>query len=150
MPDPVPDEPPTRAQTFDPRMARRRALELLFEADVRGEAVATTLRRLGRSSDAEAIDPFGRQLVEGVEAHREALDRLLGDYAHRWSVKRMPKVDRNVLRMAVYELIHLDTPDAVVIDEAVKLAKLFAGGRAPTFINGVLEAIRRDHTAKGT
>ena len=136
-----------RASTYDPHAARQRALELLFEADVREEPVSATLVRARNAPDAEPIDAFGRQLIEGVEEHRDELDRVLGEYAHNWSVRRMPKVDRNLLRMAVFELVHLDTPDAVVIDEAVELAKRYAGDRAPKFINGVLEAIRRAHDA---
>lgn len=133
---------PPRAQTYDPRLARRRALEVLFEADVRAEPVSATLVR-NRQTDGDAVDPFARQLIEGVDANRDDLDALLEEHAHKWSVKRMPKVDRNLLRMAVFELVHLDTPHAVVIDEAVELAKMFAGERAPKFVNGVLEAVRK-------
>lgn len=139
------DQATPRAATHDPRMARRRAVEVLFEADVRGEDAATTLSRIRTAPDADPIDAFGRSLVEGVQARRDELDELLEGYAHRWTVKRMPALDRNLLRMAAYELLHVDTPDAVVIDEAVELAKLLAGDRSPRFVNGVLESIRKDH-----
>lgn len=90
------------------------------------------------------IDGFTRSLVVGVGAQRPALDALIERHAHRWTVSRMPVVDRCVLRLAVHELQHEPTPPAVVIDEAVRLAKSLSTDDSGRFVNGVLEAIRRE------
>jgi transcription antitermination protein NusB len=106
-----------------------------------GESALEPLRR----PDAPPLDVYTRTLVEGVADHRASIDRTIERFAHRWSVPRMPVVDRNVLRLAVYELHHQDTPPAVVIDEALVLAGDFAATeRSVPFINGVLESIRRE------
>lgn len=118
------------------RHARQRALEVLYEADVRRE---DALRSLGRAD----AGPFTRRLVEGVAAHLAEIDRLLGEVSRGWPVSRMAIVDRNVLRLATYELLHEDTPSAVVISEAVELAKLLSTDQSPRFVNGVLSAIDR-------
>lgn len=125
------------------RRARERALELLYEADIRGESPRRPLERASTDDQAAPVDAFVRRLVRGVADHREELDRILGDYARGWSVPRMATLDRNVLRMAVYELLHERTPSAVVIDEAVDLARLYSTENSPRFVNGVLAAIDR-------
>jgi len=155
---------PRRADTLDPHRARERALRLLFTADVRGiepdlllERFADDPRALDLLAAAEAsvadgsgpdriipLDGFTRRLVTGVGNHRGELDELLGRHARRWSVSRMPVVDRNVLRLAAYELLFEDTPAAVVIDEGVTLAKAFSTPDSGRYVNGVLEAIRRE------
>ena len=90
------------------------------------------------------LDGFTRRLVEGVEAHRAAIEELITRYSRRWAISRMPVVDRNVLRLATYELLHEETPPAVVIDEAIDLAKRFSTDDSGRFVNGVLESIRRE------
>ena len=92
---------------------------------------------------APPIDGFTRRLVTGVSEHLEELDAVIGRHAHRWQVSRMPTVDRAVLRLGAYELLHEDTPAAVTIDEAVNLAKQLSTDDSGRYVNGVLEAIRR-------
>jgi N utilization substance protein B len=87
---------------------------------------------------------FARELVAGVRAGIDELDEMLGTHARNWRVSRMAAVDRNVLRLAVYELRDTDTPVAVVIDEAVDLARRFGSESSPSFVNGVLDAVARE------
>lgn len=91
-----------------------------------------------------AVVAFARGLVEGVVDRIDELDGILGVHAQNWRVSRMAAVDRNVLRLAVFELRDTDTPVAVVIDEAVDLARRFGSERSPSFVNGVLDAVARD------
>lgn len=93
------------------------------------------------------IDGFTRSLVRGVEDHRTAVEALITRYSRRWAIPRMPVVDRNILRLATYELLHERTPPAVVIDEAVSLAKRLSTEDSGRFVNGVLESIRREIVA---
>jgi transcription antitermination protein NusB len=131
---------------------------VLFQADVRGVSPATTLGRLAEEPAAQAmlddvddvgadlapgIDGFTRTLVLGVAEHQTAIDELVGRYARRWQVHRMPVVDRNVLRLATYELVYQDTSAAVVINEAVNLAKSLSTEDSGRYVNGVLESIRK-------
>ncbi len=87
---------------------------------------------------------FARELVAGVVERIDELDGILGVHARNWRVSRMAAVDRNVLRLAVYELRDTDTPVAVVIDEAVDLARRFGSEPSPSFVNGVLDAVARE------
>ncbi|MFK7894283.1 MAG: transcription antitermination factor NusB [Myxococcota bacterium] len=87
---------------------------------------------------------FARQLVDGVVGLGEQLDEILGQHARNWRVSRMAVVDRNVLRLAIYELRESDTPIAVVIDEAVDLARRFGSDTSPPFVNGVLDAVAKE------
>lgn len=99
------------------------------------------------SPDPEGIpdlDGFTRALVLGVESHRVDIEELITRYARRWAIPRMPVVDRNVLRLATYELLHEPTPPAVVIDEAIGLAKRLSTDDSGRFVNGVLESIRKE------
>ena len=89
----------------------------------------------------EGARAFAKELVLGVARHRGSLDRQIGEHANNWRIERMASVDRNVLRLGAYELLHGDAPVAVVIDEAVELARRFGGDRSPGFVNGVLDAL---------
>jgi len=124
--------------------ARKRAVDLLFEADARGvDAVTLLTERLG-SPDVPPINDYTVSLVQGVTARREEIDRLIAEHAEGWSLQRMPAVDRAVLRLGVYELLwEPDVPDAVAIDEVVELAKALSTEDSPRFVNGVLSGIRR-------
>ena len=82
-------------------------------------------------------------LVKGTEQNREKLDALITSKSEHWRVERMPVVDRNILRMAIYEMQELKTPAAVAIDEAVELARQFSSDESVGFVNGVLDAIRK-------
>jgi N utilization substance protein B len=124
------------------RDARERALSLCYELDVRGSSLDELLAGLPAPPDAYAVE-----LVRGVEDHREEVDALIRKYADRWSLERMPVIDRNLLRMAVFELAHRpDVPVAVAISEAVELAKRYSTDDSGRFVNGMLgriaEAVR--------
>ena len=120
---------------------------MLYEADLRTIDPLTTLADRIALGDPPVHD-YTVELVEGVQAHRERIDAILGDYAEGWTVARMPDVDRAVLRLAVYELLWRDeVPDAVAIDEAVELAKALSTDESPRFVNGVLARVLRDRPA---
>ena len=121
--------------------ARKRALDVLFEADVIGLDVRETLQ--ARLAQGEPPVPeYAVELVEGVVERRGEIDELLATYAQGWTLDRMPAVDRNVLRIGVYELLWRDdVPDAVAIDEAVELARTLSTDESPRFVNGLLAAI---------
>jgi N utilization substance protein B len=118
--------------------ARKRALDVLFEADQRGaDAVATLAERLAVGDPP--VPEYAVELVEGVSAHRERIDELLSTYATGWTLERMPPVDRTVLRLGVYELLWCDdVPDGVVIAEAVALADALSTDESSRFVNGLL------------
>jgi transcription antitermination protein NusB len=117
--------------------ARERALALLYEAESKGASPREVLAALPAPADDLAV-----LLIEGVEDHRARLDDLISSHARGWTLERMPVVDRNVLRVALFELLDRpDVPTAVVIDEAVKLAKRFSTDDSGRFVNGMLSAI---------
>lgn len=93
-------------------------------------------------------DAFAQQLLYGVTEEISTVDDLIGRHAANWRVERMATVDRNVLRVAVYEMLRTDTPAAIVIDEALELARRFAGEESVQFVNGVLDAVHRELPAK--
>ncbi len=123
--------------------ARKRAFQILFEAEQRGAAPTAVMAdwiRLARTDDRQPpVTEYTTQLVEGYTAHADRIDELLSGHAVGWTLDRMPAVDRNVLRLGTYELIwEDDVPDAVVLDEAVQLAKEFSTDESPSFVNGLL------------
>ncbi len=121
--------------------ARKRALDILFEAEMQGVDVAVALGRRLAMADPP-LNEYTVSLVEGVIAHRERIDELLSTYAVGWTLKRMPAVDRNVLRIGVYEILYRDdVPDAVAISEAVNLVRDLSTDESPAFVNGLLGRI---------
>ncbi len=119
------------------REARERALGLLYEIDVKDRPAPDVLAELPVAPDQFTID-----LVLGVGEHRASIDELLGRYARGWEVARMPVVDRTLLRMATFELLHRpDVPRNVVINEAVELAKMYSTDDSGRFVNGLLARI---------
>lgn len=118
--------------------ARKRAVDILFESDLRGtDPVSTAADRI--ADPDRPLQPYAITLVEGVSSHRDRIDELVSTYAEGWSLARMPGVDRAIIRVAVYELMWVDdVPDAVVIDEAVELAKSLSTDESPKFVNGLL------------
>jgi transcription antitermination protein NusB len=124
--------------------ARKRAVDVLYEADLRGmDPVATLADRVALAEPP--VNDYTVELVEGVQANRTRIDEILGEYAEGWTIDRMPDVDRAVLRLAVYEVLWCsDVPDAVAIDEAVELAKSLSTDESPRFVNGVLGRVVRD------
>jgi len=129
--------------------ARKRAVDLLYEADLRGADPVSTLAERIALADPPISD-YTIELVEGVTAHRQAIDQLLTNYAEGWTLDRMPGVDRAVLRVGLYELLwSADVPDAVAIDEAVELAKLLSTDESPRFVNGLLGRVLRSEGSSG-
>ena len=118
--------------------ARKRAVDVLYESELRGVDPVTTLSERVAAADPP-INDYTIELVEGVVANRPRIDQILTDFAEGWSLERMPDVDRAVLRLGVYELLWRDdVPDPVVIDEAVRLAKELSTDESPGYVNGLL------------
>jgi N utilization substance protein B len=130
--------------------SRQRALQVLFLWDLRKqpieEALSSFYETLGSEDEPQQTPPdqFMEQLVRGTVVDSESIDQLIGSKSANWRLDRMPVVDRNILRLAVYEMNTLKTPVAVAIDEALELARQFSGDESVSFINGVLDAIHRD------
>lgn len=124
--------------------ARKRALDYLYAAEMRGESPLTRLE--GAVADGEGhTNPYTETLVRGVVDQQARLDELLARYSRSWELSRMPAVDRNILRLGLWELLYADdVPDAVAVDEAVDLARQLSTDDSPTFINGILGALMRD------
>jgi N utilization substance protein B len=127
--------------------ARKRAVDVLYEADVRGvDAVGTLAERIALAEPP--VNDYTIELVEGVHANHARIDEILAEYADGWTVERMPDVDRAVLRLGVYEVLWSpDVPPAVAIDEAVELAKTLSTDESPRFVNGVLARVLKDRPA---
>jgi N utilization substance protein B len=119
---------------------------MLFQADVRGESlaqiVAAEAKRAAGEPDRAASWLYAREIVDGVADHRDEIDELIASYAQGWTIDRMPNVDRAVLRLASWELLHNpEVPQAVALDEAVELAKQYSTDDSARFVNGVLGKI---------
>ena len=126
------------------RKAREYALQVLFQIDLTAAAARTALDQFWSDHQAEPDErSFAEKLVNGVLEQRRDLDRWIVGSADNWRIERMAVVDRNVLRVAVHEMLNEEqTPPPVIIDEAVAVAKRFGSGDSGGFINGVLDAIR--------
>jgi N utilization substance protein B len=134
--------------------ARQQALQLLFEWDLRRAPLDEILSGYYNSlliSEESPVkpfrDPFAEGLVRGVIGDVTGIDEKITRHAEHWKIPRMPTVDRNILRLAVYEMLRTDTPAAVAIDEALELARKFSGEESVHFVNGVLDAVRRELAA---
>jgi N utilization substance protein B len=126
------------------RKARKRALDVLYEADLRGvpigEVLTATLDRIPAPRPQHL--GYAVTLIEGVAAHQDRIDELIASYAEGWTLERMPVVDRNLARIAIFELLYLDEiDDAVAISEAMELARQISTEDSPRFLNGVLGRI---------
>ena len=123
--------------------ARKRAVDILFEAEQRGiDPQVLVADRVIEPHTEAAVPQYTVDLVEGVAAHRERIDELLATYSQGWTVERMPAVDRALLRIGTWELLYNDdVPDAVAVDEAVDLAGQLSTDDSPTFVNGLLGRI---------
>jgi N utilization substance protein B len=119
---------------------RRAAVVALYQGDVTGRPLSELIDR--------SVPPFTRELAEGVEQEREGLDALISQHSVGWSLERIAPLERNILRVALYELLHRpDVPDEVAIDEAVETAKELCSTAAPSFLNGILGAVQREGAA---
>jgi N utilization substance protein B len=121
---------------------RRRAVVAVYQRDVTGRPLEDLLPR-------DATD-FTRELAEGAEAEREKLDTLIARYAVGWTLERIAPLERSIMRVALFEMLHRpDVPDEVAIDQAVGAAKELCGAEAPGFVNGILGAVERERVATG-
>jgi len=134
------------------RNSRQAALQVLYAADLAGRGDGgLSLDRVDAAFDAvgdhfelpEGARAYAKELVTGVASRRDEIDALLAAHATHWRVERMAAVDRNLLRLAIYEMAWGGTPSSVAIDEAIELARRFGSDRSPAFVNGVLDAIGR-------
>jgi transcription antitermination factor NusB len=125
--------------------ARELALQILFQLDLRGDEILDDLEGiLDRSGKAPDVTEFARALVIGTAAMSEEADRQIAAVAEHWDVRRMAAIDRNILRMAVFEMRErTDIPDKVAINEAIELGKKYSTAQSGAFINGILDRIRR-------
>jgi len=131
------------------RRSRQRALQILFLWDSRRPAVDDAINQYYDtlySEEAPERDRFVDALVSGTVEHIQEIDERISRHASHWRIERMPVVDRNILRLAVYEMTHGGTPAPVTIDEALELARKFSGEESVVFVNGVLDAVRREMT----
>lgn len=121
--------------------ARKAALDLLYEGDIRKTAALSILSQ--RSEDLDyVIRDFTKELVQGVEEHRRKIDELITTYSQGWDMDRMPVIDRNILRLAIFELLwSKDVPMPVAVDEAIELAQTLSTDESSKYINGVLSKI---------
>ena len=121
--------------------ARKRALDILFEAELRGLDPLLTLEERTAAADPP-VRAYTAELVRGVAAHLAEIDGRISDcLAPGWTLPRIPRVDRNVLRIAVFEIDYGDVPDAVAVTEAVQLVSELSTDESPAFVNGLLRAI---------
>jgi len=131
--------------------ARKRAIDVLYGADLRERPVADALVEEQRRADQQPARAeswrYAREIIEGVDARRTELDEAIATHAHGWTLERMPVLDRAILRVGAWEILHNDdVPDAVAISEAVQLASELSTDDSGGFVNGVLSAIARDRS----
>ncbi|GAA3532136.1 transcription antitermination factor NusB [Amycolatopsis ultiminotia] len=133
---------PDRGGPISRRQARRRAVEMLYEAGQRDVDAVTLLSERVGAVEVDPVADYTVTVVEGVTSRRERIDELLAEHSQGWTLERMPPVDLAVLRVGVYEMLWCaDVPDPVAIDEAVGLAKELSTDDSPRFVNGVLGRI---------
>jgi N utilization substance protein B len=121
---------------------RRAAVVALYQSELTGRPLDQVLER--------HASEFTRELAEGADRERPELDELIGRHAQGWTLDRIAPLERNIMRVALYELLHrVDVPDEVAIDEAIEAAKELCGADAPGFLNGILGAVHRERAAAG-
>jgi N utilization substance protein B len=123
--------------------ARERALQALYQIDVAAEGIDDALSRFWKSFEPveREVMALAEDLVRGVAAHRRAIDDTIESVSTNWRLDRMAKVDRNVLRLAVFELLETDVPVKVVLNEAIELGKKYGSESSGAFVNGVLDKV---------
>ena len=136
--------------------SRRRALQVLFEWDMRRDSVDGAISHYydtlysEESEKQPKQDRFMEELVRGTVAHADEIDKQIEAKSENWRLQRMPVVDRNILRLAIYELTQQAVPAPVIIDEALELARQFSGDESLSFINGILDAVHRQTLPTGS
>jgi N utilization substance protein B len=127
--------------------ARKRALDVLYASEMRGESPTEALDRAIADGEGPTND-YTATLVRGVVERQAEIDELLATYSESWTLDRMPAVDRNVLRLGVWEMLYAeDVPDTVAVSEAMALVRELSTDESPPFVNGILGAIQRRSTA---
>lgn len=130
--------------------SREHALQILYQWDMRRQPVDESIDAFYSGLSSEEIpvlpdrDEFLEQLVRGTVERAGEIDALISSHAEHWRLERMPAVDRNILRLAIYEMRHTETPAPVAIDEALELARRFSTEESVQFVNGVLDAVHRE------
>ncbi|MBI3020384.1 MAG: transcription antitermination factor NusB [Candidatus Omnitrophica bacterium] len=127
--------------------SREYALQMLYQFDLRGTTLTDILEGFWREHEPPAeIKAFANQLVSGTVEHLPTIDPLIASHANNWELNRMAVIDRNILRLGAFELLHMeDVPPKVCINEAIELAKRFGDAESGKFINGILDAIHKTH-----
>jgi N utilization substance protein B len=137
-------QPPSTKGGSSRRLGRQLALQLLFQQEFQSKHAAWQEKFWENQPASEHVRAFATSLLQGVKDHQGDIDQLIQTYAVDWSIGRMPVVDRNILRCAIYELVwEPDIPPAVTINEAIELAKRFADVEAQRFVNGILDHVLR-------
>lgn len=149
------------------RLAREMAVQMLYQHDLAGSTAAQIVKHFDvRDFAREALEPgvdlsadrdrldsafeYAKELVEGAIAHRDLIDELIRSQAEHWRLERMSGVDRNVLRVAVHEMLHHpEVPKLVVLDEAIEIAKRFGTDQSGRFVNGLLDGLLKSHEFPG-
>lgn len=126
------------------RTAREKALQALFQIDISSTEPSSAIEHV---LDGAPNDAYLTNLVLGVVEHQTEIDQVLKNHLEKWSLERLATVDRNLLRIAVYELtfVHDQVPEKVVLDEAIEIAKLYGDEQSSKFINGVLSKVQKKH-----
>ena len=129
--------------------ARRQALQILYQSEITDRTVDAILDAGTYSTEDGEPSEYCRELARGASANRDAIDAQIEATSEHWSLMRMPFVDRNILRLAVYEILYEDgVPDSVVINEAVEMAKTYGGDDSSKFVNGILGKIAEVHAER--
>ena len=146
IPSDVPSASVSKSQSSSRRLARQLGLQLLFQQEFQAKHAAWEKEFWEEHQSASVnVRTFATNILQGVKAHQADIDQLIQRFAVDWSIARMPVVDRNILRCAIYELLwEPDIPAVVTINEAIELAKRFADEEAQRFVNGILDHILRD------
>jgi len=132
------------------RKARHQALHILYQREITEEALSRILSQGSYSTEDGEPTEFCRDIVVGVEDHQSRIDSIIEDISENWVLSRMPLVDRNILRLSVYEMLYRDdVPDSVSINEAVEMAKVYGGEDSSKFVNGILGRLAEVAAAGG-
>lgn len=127
------------------RRSRRTALELLYQVEIVGVSINKIIENYQENNKEYPLSEFCLKLVAGIHKHIEEIDQMIESYADNWSIERMPILDRNIIRMCLYEMLYEDDiPFSVSINEAVELAKTYSTAESSKFVNGVLGKIAID------
>jgi N utilization substance protein B len=143
------------------RTAREMAVQMLYQSDLGGSPLPNIFSTFdlaeylggdqARQRRIEDAFQYAQTLVRGVSEHREEIDSMIRGQADNWRLERMPAVDRNILRLAIYEMLYeRDTPKLVVVDEAIELAKKFGSEQSGRFVNGLLDGLLKQHSFPGS